>query len=281
MFSLGNSTDKPEGVEAPEGVTENPIGLNSVAGGDGSYIPYRGDKLDEPLTWEGHEDYREIHDQLQADIKAAEEKGQITPEEADALAKRVANYNAQIRSIQNAPLNDVPALIEQAEKAQGKVNDYSNKGMPKTWIGAYLSGEFGDPKSKDAKRTLAYFALNALGTALMNSSAVIQKRATTDTAWNKAQGTRLEQAYTRYDKAKTKAFENNLDSIAKAMNIGVIAAPTIAWVKATSGASRISYKTAMHAPLIPVKIAALSRSSCDNAIMALKTAIIIITYSII
>lgn len=218
--NLGDVANKPD-IKAPESVTENPIGLNSLANGDGSYIPYRGDKLDEPLTWEGHEDYREIHDQLQADIKAAEEKGQITPEEADALAKRAANYNAQIRSIQNAPLNDIPGLIEQVEKAQGKVNDYSNKGMPKTWIGAYLSGEFGDPKSKDAKRTLAYFALNSLGTALMNSAAVIQKRATTDTQWNKAQGTRLEQAYTRYDKAKTKAFENNLDSIAKAMNMSL------------------------------------------------------------
>lgn len=218
--NLGDGTNKPD-IKAPEGVTENPIGLNSLSGGDGSYIPYRGDKLEEPLTWEGHENYREIHDQLQADIKAAEEKGQITPEEADALAKRAANYNAQIRSIQNAPLNDIPGLINKVEEMQGKVNDYSNKGMPKTWIGAYLSGEFGDPKSKDAKRTLAYFALNSLGTALMNSAAVIQKRATTDTQWNKAQGTRLEQAYTRYDKAKTKAFENNLDSIAKAMNMSL------------------------------------------------------------
>lgn len=218
--NLGDGTGKPD-IKVPEGVTENPIGLNSLAGGDGSYIPYRGDKLEEPLTWEGHEDYREIHDQLQADIKAAEEKGQITPEEADALAKRAANYNAQIRSIQNAPLNDIPSLIDAVEKAQGKVNDYSNKGMPKTWIGAYLSGEFGDPKSADAKRTLAYFALNSLGNALMNSAAVIQKRATTDTEWNKAQGVRLNQAYTRYDKAKTKAFENNLDSIAKAMNMSL------------------------------------------------------------
>lgn len=217
--NLGNSAEST--VKAPEGVSEQPIGLNSLGNGDSSYMPYRGSKLDEPLTWGGHEDYRKIHDQLQSDIQAAEKKGRITPEEADALQRRATEYNSLIRSIQNAPLNDVPGLIDKVEKIQGKVNDYSNKGMPKTWIRAYLSGEFGDPKSKDAKRTLAYFALNALGTALMNSSAVIQKRATTDTQWNKAQGTRLEQAYTRYDKAKTKAFENNLDSIAKAMNMSL------------------------------------------------------------
>jgi len=208
-------------ITKPEGVTESGLNLNSLGNGDNSYIPYRGPKLDEPLTWEGHEGYRDIYNTLKGDIQAAEEKGQITPEEADALQRRATEYNSLIRSIQNTPLNDIPGLIDKVEKIQGKVNDYSDKGMPKTWIGAYLSGEFGDPKSKDAKRTLAYFALNALGTALMNSSAVIQKRATTDTAWNKAQGTRLEQAYTRYDKAKTKAFENNLDSIAKAMNMSL------------------------------------------------------------
>ena len=212
---------KPEEVRAPEGVSEKPIGLNSLGNGDGSYISYRGPKLEEPLTWEGREGYREVYDTLKGDIQAAEEKGQITPEEADALEKRATMYNSFIRSIQNAPLNDVPNLIAQVEKAQGKVNDYSNKGMPKTWIGAYLSGEFGDPKSADAKRTLAYFALDSLGTALMNASAIIQKRAPEASEWNKAQGVRLNQAYTRYDKAKTKAFENNLDSIAKAMNMSL------------------------------------------------------------
>lgn len=217
--NLGNSTES--NVKVPEGISEQAIGLNSLGNGDGSYIPYRGPKLDEPSTWEGHENYRDVYDTLKNDIQAAENKGQITPEEADALEKRATMYNSFIRSIQNSPLNDIPNLIDKVEKAQGKVNDYSNKGMPKTWIGAYLSGEFGDPKSADAKRTLAYFALNSLGTALMNSSAVIQKRATTDTEWNKAQGVRLNQAYTRYDKAKTKAFENNLDSIAKAMNMSL------------------------------------------------------------
>ena len=219
--NLGNNTDKPEEVSAPEGVSENPIGLNSIAGGDSSYIPYRGPKLEEPLTWEGQEKYREVYDTLKGDIQTAEKKGQITPEEADALEKRATMYNSLFRSIQNAPLNDVPALIDKVEKVQGKVNDYSNKGMPKTWIGAYFSGEFGDPKSADAKRTLAYFALNSLGTALMNSAAIIQKRAPEANEWNKAQGVRLNQAYTRYDKAKTKAFENNLDSIAKAMNMSL------------------------------------------------------------
>ena len=218
--NLGDGTGKPD-IKAPEGVTESPIGLNSLAGGDATNIPYRGPKLEEPLTWEGRENYREVYDKLQSDIKAAEEKGQITPEEADALQERATNYNALIRSIQNSPLNDIPDLIEAVEKAQGKVNDYSTARMPKTWLGAYLSGEFGDPKSKDAKRTLAYFTLNSLGTALMNSSAVIQKRATTDTQWNIAQGEKLSMANKRFDKAKTKAFENNLDSIAKAMNMSL------------------------------------------------------------
>lgn len=218
--NLGNPTPKSD-ITKPEGVTEQPIGLNSLGNGDNTNISYRGPKLEEPLTWEGRENYRDVYETLKNDIKTAEDKGQITPEEADALEKRATMYNSLIRSIQNSPLNDIPNLIDAVEKAQGKVNDYSNVGMPKTWIGAYLSGEFGDPKSKDAKRTLAYFALNSLGTALMNSSAVIQKRATTDTEWNKAQGVRLNQAYTRYDKAKTKAFENNLDSIAKAMNMSL------------------------------------------------------------
>lgn len=221
LDNILNTPGLSSSIKKPEEVTESGIGLDSLGNGDTTNIPYRGPKLDEPLTWEGRENYREVYDKLQADIKAAEEKGQITPEEADALQERATNYNALIRSIQNSPLNDVPDLIEAVEKAQGKVNDYSTSRMPKTWLGAYLSGEFGDPKSKDAKRTLAYFTLNSLGTALMNSSAVIQKRATTDTQWNIAQGDRIRQADTRYDKAKTKAFENNLDSIAKAMNMSL------------------------------------------------------------
>ena len=218
--NLGDLTNKSD-IKAPEGVTETGIGLNSLGNGDNSYMSYRGPKLDEPLTWEGREKYREVYDKLNSDIQAAEKKGQITPEEADALQERATMYNSLIRSIQNSPLNDVPDLIEAVEKAQGKVNDYSTARMPKTWLGAYLSGEFGDPKSKDAKRTLAYFTLNSLGTALMNSAAVIQKRATTDTQWNISQGEKLSMANKRYDTAKTRAFENNLDSIAKAMNMSL------------------------------------------------------------
>jgi hypothetical protein len=218
--TLGSPEVKSD-ITSPKGVTENPVGLNSLGNGDSSYIPYRGPKLDEPLTWEGHENYREVYDKLNSDIQAAEKKGRITPEEADALQERATMYNSFIRSIQNSPLNDVPDIIEKVEKAQGKVNDYSTARMPKTWLGAYLSGEFGDPKSKDAKRTLAYFTLNSLGTALMNSAAVIQKRATTDTQWNISQGEKLSLANKRYDNAKTRAFENNLDSIAKAMNMSL------------------------------------------------------------
>lgn len=221
LDNILNAPGVSSSVKKPEEVTESSIGLNSLANGDSSYIPYRGPKLEEPLTWEGQEKYREVYDKLKSDIQAAEKKGQITPEEADALQERATMYNTFINSIKNSPLNDVPDLIEAVEKAQGKVNDYSTTRMPKTWLGAYLSGEFGDPKSKDAKRTLAYFTLNSLGTALMNSSAVIQKRPTTDTQWNIEQGERLRQADARYDKAKTRAFENNLDSIAKAMNMSL------------------------------------------------------------
>jgi len=218
--NLGDLTTKSD-IKAPEGVTESGISLDSLGNGDNSYISYRGPKLNEPLTWKGHENYREVYDKLKGDIEAAEKKGRITPEEADALQERATMYNTLLNSIQNSPLNDVPDLIEKVEKAQGKVNDYSTARMPKTWLGAYLSGEFGDPKSKDAKRTLAYFTLNSLGTALMNSAAVIQKRATTDTQWNISQGEKLSLANKRYDNAKTRAFENNLDSIAKAMNMSL------------------------------------------------------------
>lgn len=218
---IDNLSDyKPQDFNAGEEVTVEESSLNPLGkGGDDTNIPYRGPKLEEPLTWEGREKYRDVYDTLSADIKAAEGKGTVSPEEAEDLEKRATMYNSFIRSIQNSPLNDVPGLIDAVEKAQGKVKDYSTAGMPKTWIGAYMAGEFGDPESKDAKRTLRYFALNSLGNALMNMSAVIQKRAPTENQWNRAQGVRLEQGYKRYDTAKTKALENNLDSIAKAMNM--------------------------------------------------------------
>lgn len=220
--NLGNDTGELPDFSAGEEVTVEESPLNPLGkGGDDTNIPYRGPKLEEPLTWEGREKYRDLYDKLGADIKAAESKGTVSPEEAEDLEKRATMYNSFIRSIQNSPLNDIPGLINAVEKAQGKVNDYSTTGMPKTWIGAYMAGEFGDPKSKDAKRTLRYFALNSLGNALMNMSAVIQKRAPTENQWNKAQGLRLEQAYKRYDTAKTKSLEANLDSIAKAMNMTI------------------------------------------------------------
>lgn len=210
---------EPKDFSAGEEVNIEEVPLTSIAGGDESSMGYRAPKLEEPLTWEGKEQYRDLYDSLSNEIKNLEDKGDVTPEEADDMAKRVANYNAQIRSLQNSPLNDVPALVAAVERAQGKVNDYSTTGMPKTWIGAYMAGEFGDPKSANAKRTLRYFALNSLGNALMNMSAVIQKRAPTESQWNKAQGTRLEQGYKRYDTAKTRALENNIDAIAKSLNM--------------------------------------------------------------
>ena len=218
--SMDKDDYKPQDFSAGEEVNVEESPLNPlVKGGDDTNIPYRGPKLEEPLTWEGHEKYRDVYDTLSADIKAAESKGTVSPEEAEDLEKRATMYNSFIRSIQNSPLNDVPGLIDAVEKAQGKVNDYSTARMPKTWIGAYMAGEFGDPKSKDAKRTLRYFALNSLGNALMNMSAVIQKRAPTENQWNISQGEKLSLANKRYDNAKTRAFEANLDSIAKAMNM--------------------------------------------------------------
>lgn len=178
---------------------------------------YSHDTPNTPFSWEGNEKFKaERYDPLMEKLK---NKENLTPEEADALDKEIAKYNDDLRNIENSPIKDIPEVIEKIERAQGKVKDYSDAGMPKTWIGAYMAGEFGEPGSDNAKRTLRYFAINSLGTALMNMSAVIKGGNIQENQWNKAQGTRLEQAYKRYDLAKTKAFENNMDYISKAMDL--------------------------------------------------------------
>ena len=65
------------------------------------------------------------------------------------------------------------AYIEQVSKTKGRTKDidpHLAERFPHGIIGDYLTGAYGDPKSKEAKMTLAYFIADEMGTRLRNIS---------------------------------------------------------------------------------------------------------------
>ncbi len=88
-------------------------------------------------------------------------------------------------------------MTETSAKVRNAYNDIDDKyieQLPTFMFKRYQNGEFGDPKSSDAKLRLAHFMINGVGTALANASHIIKKDGVQEQSdYEKVQGTNLEQ----------------------------------------------------------------------------------------
>ena len=67
------------------------------------------------------------------------------------------------------------ANIDKMTESMKNIDDHMVEQLPTFMFKRYQNGEFGDPKSSDAKLRLAHFMINGVGTALSNMSHVIRK----------------------------------------------------------------------------------------------------------
>ena len=88
-------------------------------------------------------------------------------------------------------------MTDTSAKVRNAYNDIDDKyieQLPTFMFRRYQNGEFGDPKSSDAKLRLAHFMINGVGTALANASHIIRKDGVQEQSdYEKVQGTNLEQ----------------------------------------------------------------------------------------
>jgi hypothetical protein len=94
--------------------------------------------------------------------------------------------------------------INKMTDSMRRIDDHMIDQLPTFMFKRYSNGEFGDPKSSDAKLRLAHFMINGLGTALSNMSHVIRKDGVQEQSdAEKYQQTNLEQGLqNRWNKYK-------------------------------------------------------------------------------
>ena len=113
----------------------------------------------------------------------------------DAIAETVEK-TALDKLLKNSEAN-WKQMTDTSAKVRNAYNDIDDKyieQLPTFMFRRYQNGEFGDPKSSDAKLRLAHFMINGLGTALSNASHVIRKDGQTEQSdYEKIQGSNLEQ----------------------------------------------------------------------------------------
>lgn len=106
--------------------------------------------------------------------------------ESRALNKLLKNSEANWKQ-----MTDTSAKVR---NAYDNIDDKYIEQLPTFMFKRYTNGEFGDPKSSDAKLRFAHFMINGLGTALSNASHIIKKDGVQEQSdYEKIQGTNLEQ----------------------------------------------------------------------------------------
>ena len=113
----------------------------------------------------------------------------------DAIAETVEG-RALNKLLKNSEAN-WKQMTDTSAKVRNAYNDIDDKyieQLPTFMFKRYQNGEFGDPKSGDAKLRLAHFMINGVGTALANASHIIRKDGVQEQSdYEKVQGTNLEQ----------------------------------------------------------------------------------------
>lgn len=93
--------------------------------------------------------------------------------------------------------------IDRMSDSMRNIDDHMVDQLPTFMFKRYQNGEFGDPKSSDAKLRLAHFMINGVGTALQNASAVIKGGAQQESDIEKYNRTNLEEGLSnRWNKYK-------------------------------------------------------------------------------
>lgn len=174
------------------------------------------EKLNEPI-FGNNKELMDEYDRLTNDLDRL--RYTATPEEANDLRRRIAEFNEKVRAGDTSEIDKIAKNNDKLKNLLDTVGKEVNPSMPKTWWGAYAAGEFGPVGSANAKRTLTYFALNSLGNALLNSAAIIQKRAPEQSQWNQYQGKRLGLAYENYYKTQQNKFDAHLNTITNALKL--------------------------------------------------------------
>ena len=106
--------------------------------------------------------------------------------ESRALNKLLKNSEANWKQ-----MTDTSAKVR---NAYDNIDDKYIEQLPTFMFKRYTNGEFGDPKSSDAKLRFAHFMINGLGTALSNASHIIKKDGVQEQSdYEKIQSTNLEQ----------------------------------------------------------------------------------------
>lgn len=142
---------------------------------------------------------------------------------SSGLDKHTQNYlNKNDKIAETVEEKQLKKLLENSEanwkqmtdtsaKVRNAYNDIDDKyieQLPTFMFRRYQNGEFGDPKSGDAKLRLAHFMINGVGTALANASHIIRKDGVQEQSdYEKVQGTNLEQGLANRWKKNTAETE--------------------------------------------------------------------------
>ena len=111
----------------------------------------------------------------------------------DSLTQEQIEYQNQRRNKEQLWNNTLDSM-ERQKNAFNNIDDHMVEQLPTFMFKRYQNGEFGDPKTSDAKLRLAHFMINGVGTALSNMSHVIRKDGQTeDSDYEKYQKTNMQQ----------------------------------------------------------------------------------------
>ena len=166
--------------------------------------------------------------------KPEEKKTEAPKAKTDTLTRTEKNYITKQDELAdnalNTALNDVKDRSsynweqqyetgKKAGEAYNRIDDKLVAQLPTFMFKRYQNGEFGDPKSSDARLRLAHFMINSLGTALSNISHTIRKDGVQEQSdAEKYQQTNLAKGMENRWKKYEAETQNAIDMVAKETN---------------------------------------------------------------
>lgn len=108
----------------------------------------------------------------------------------DSFTQEQIEYQNQRKNKAQAWDNTLDTM-ERQKNAFNNIDDKLVEQLPTFMFKRYQDGEFGDPKSSDAKLRLAHFMINGVGTALSNVSNVIKGKELEQSDYEKYQNSNL------------------------------------------------------------------------------------------
>jgi hypothetical protein len=160
---------KEKDLQLGNGTSGNFIGAEGSEGGNGGSGSISSSGIDKNTK-----SYLDKNDEIAETVEEKQLKRLL--EHSNANWKQMTDTSAKVRNAYN------------------DIDDKYIEQLPTFMFRRYQNGEFGDPKSGDAKLRLAHFMINGVGTALANASHIIKKDGVQEQSdHEKVQGTNLEQ----------------------------------------------------------------------------------------